>query len=92
MSIRKKLLRVMTLSFVLESDNMLFSKFKTKHPIISFMLIVKIYWLSSFFFSIYVIQGEIPTLRQFLLGSMFAIITLPLNYWLTYSFGSKGSK
>ncbi len=57
-----------------------------KHPQISFMIFVKIYWIISFSFTIFVIQNQIPTLRQWLLGSLFTILTLPVNYWLTYSF------
>lgn len=57
-----------------------------KYPKISFMLILKVYWIVSFFFTIYIIQNSAPTLRQFVLGSVYTIITLPLNYWLTYGF------
>ncbi len=60
-----------------------------KYPKISFMVVNKIYWIVGFFFTIYIIQNQIPTVRQFILGSLFTIITLPLNYWLTYSFGDK---
>ena len=60
-----------------------------KYPKISFMIVVKLYWVVSFFFTVYIIQNSVPTLRQFVLGSIFTIITLPLNYWLTYNFGSK---
>lgn len=59
-----------------------------KYPKISFMIIVKLYWLVSFFYTIYIIQGEFPSMRQFILGSVFTIITLPLNYYLTYGFGT----
>jgi hypothetical protein len=57
-----------------------------KYPKTAFMIIVKIYWIISFFFTVYIIQNQIPTIRQFVLGSIFTIITLPLNYWLTYKF------
>ena len=60
-----------------------------KYPKISFMIIVKLYWIVSFFFTVYIIQNQMPSLRQFILGSIFTIITLPLNYWLTYNFGDK---
>jgi len=60
-----------------------------KYPKISFMIIMKLWWIVSFFFTIYIIQNSIPTLRQFVLGSIFTILTLPLNYYLTYSFGGK---
>lgn len=60
-----------------------------KYPRMSFMIILKLYWVVSFFFTIYIIQNEMPNMRQFVLGSIFTIITLPLNYWLTYSFTSK---
>lgn len=62
------------------------------YPKTSFMIINKIYWVVSFFFSVYVIQGEIPSVRQFTLGSIFCILTLPLSYYLTYCFGSKENK
>ena len=62
-----------------------------KYPKLSFMIISKIYWIIGFFFTIYVIQGKVPTLRQFLLGSLYTLLTLPVNYWLTYSFGDKSS-
>lgn len=55
------------------------------------MIITKLWWVISFFFTIYIIQNEIPTLRQFILGSIFTVITLPLNYYLTYNFGTKES-
>lgn len=57
-----------------------------KYPKTSFMIITKLWWIVSFFFTIYIIQNQIPSLRQFVLGSIFTIITLPLNYWLTYDF------
>ncbi|CAB4120901.1 hypothetical protein UFOVP1_25 [uncultured Caudovirales phage] len=60
-----------------------------KHPIISFMVVYKLFWTASFFFTIYVIQGQVPSLRQWILGAIWTIVTLPLNYWLTYSFGVK---
>lgn len=60
-----------------------------KYPKISFMIFVKLYWVVSFFFTIYIIQNEIPNLRQFLLGSLFTILTLPFNYWLTYGFDGR---
>jgi len=60
-----------------------------KYPKISFMIITKLWWVVSFFFTVYIIQNAIPTPRQFILGSIYTIITLPLNYWLTYNFGSK---
>jgi len=60
-----------------------------RYPKLSFMIISKLWWATGFFFTIYIIQNEIPTLRQFLLGSVYTIATLPLNYWLTYEFGSK---
>lgn len=63
-----------------------------KYPKISFMLCYKLYWLVSFIFTIYVINDHIPTLRQFLLASIYTIITLPCNYWLTYRFGDKKEK
>jgi len=53
------------------------------------MIITKLWWIISFFFTIYIIQDQIPTLRQFVLGSIFTVLTLPLNYYLTYSFGTK---
>jgi hypothetical protein len=58
-------------------------------PKTSFIVISKLYWLTSFFWSVYVIQGEIPTLKQWMLGSLYTLVTLPLSYWLTYSFGEK---
>lgn len=58
-------------------------------PKLSFMIISKLYWVVGFFYTIWVIQGEIPSAKQFLLGSIYTIATLPLNYWLTYDFGPK---
>jgi hypothetical protein len=58
-----------------------------KYPKTSFMIIVKLYWVVGFFFTVYIIQNQMPSIRQFLLGSIYTILTLPLNYWLTYSFG-----
>ncbi len=60
------------------------------YPKISFMIITKIWWIVGFFFTVYIIQNEMPTLRQFVLGSIYTILTLPLNYWLTYSFDPRG--
>ncbi len=60
-----------------------------KYPKTTFMVILKLYWIVSFFFTIYIIQNQMPNMRQFILGSIFTIITLPLNYWLTYNFGEK---
>ena len=60
-----------------------------KYPRISFMLITKIWWIVSFFFTIYIIQDQMPTARQFFLGSIYTILTLPLNYYLTYDFGKE---
>lgn len=57
-----------------------------KWPKLSFMVIVKLYWIVSFSFTVFVIQNSVPTLRQWALGSIFTILTLPLNYWLTYGF------
>ncbi len=57
-----------------------------KYPKTTFMIVLKLYWVISFFFTVYIIQNQMPTLRQFVLGSIFTIITLPLNYWLTYGF------
>lgn len=58
-----------------------------KYPKTSFMIVLKLYWIVGFFFTIYIIQNEIPSTRQFILGSIYTIVTLPLNYWLTYNFG-----
>jgi hypothetical protein len=60
-----------------------------KYPKLSFMVITKLWWVVGFFFTIYIIQNEMPNLRQFILGSIYTIMTLPLNYWLTYNFGGK---
>lgn len=56
------------------------------------MVIMKLWWVVGFFFTIYIIQNEMPNMRQFILGSVYTIITLPLNYWLTYCFDGKGGK
>lgn len=53
------------------------------------MIIVKLYWVVGFFFTVYIIQGQIPSVRQFVLGSIYTILTLPLNYWLTYGFSGE---
>ncbi len=60
-----------------------------KYPKTAFMIISKLWWVVSFFFTIFIIQNQMPTARQFILGSIFTIVTLPLSYWLTYSFGDK---
>lgn len=60
-----------------------------KYPKTCFMIITKLWWVVGFFFTVYIIQDQIPTSKQFLLGSIYTILTLPLNYWLTYSFGKK---
>ena len=57
-----------------------------KYPKLSFMIIVKLYWIVSFSFTIFVIQGSVPTVKQWVLSSLFTVLTLPLNYWLTYGF------
>ncbi len=57
-----------------------------KYPKLSFMIIVKLYWIVSFSFTVFVIQNSVPTVRQWVLGSIFTLVTLPLNYWLTYGF------
>lgn len=62
-----------------------------KYPKTTFMIIMKLWWVVGFFFTIYIIQNEIPSLRQFVLGSVYTIITLPLNYWLTYGFNGQES-
>lgn len=59
-----------------------------KYPKLSFMVFVKLYWIVSFSFTVFVIQNSVPTLRQWALGSIFTILTLPLNYWLTYGFST----
>lgn len=64
----------------------IWKQLKTNNPKVAFMLISKIYWIVSFLFSVYVIQRQIPSLRQFILGSIFCIATLPLSYYLTYDF------
>jgi hypothetical protein len=55
-------------------------------PTVSYLVINKILWIVGFFYSIYVIQGFAPTFRQFVLGSIYALITLPLGYWITALF------
>ncbi len=62
------------------------NKWIKKYPKLSFMIIVKLYWIVSFSFTIFVIQGSVPTVKQWVLSSLFTILTLPLNYWLTYGF------
>ena len=60
-----------------------------KYPKTTFMIFSKLYWIVSFFYSVYVIQGHIPSMKQFILGSIFVLLTLPISYWLTYNFGEK---
>jgi len=60
-----------------------------RYPKTSFMIISKLWWIVSFFFTIFIIQNQMPNTRQFVLGSIYTIITLPLNYFLTYNFGVK---
>ena len=65
-----------------------YKKYKAKHPIITFMILVKMSWIVGFMFTIVVIEGTLPTLRQWGLASVYTIITLPLNYYLTYCFNA----
>lgn len=65
------------------------NKLIKKYPKTSFMVINKILWCIGFFYTIYIIQNEVPNLRQWMLGSIYTIITLPISYYLTYSFGDK---
>ncbi len=65
------------------------NKFIKEWPKLSFMIIVKLYWIVSFSFTVYVIQNEVPTTRQWVLGAIFTLVTLPLNYWLTYGFAGE---
>lgn len=60
-----------------------------KYPKTSFMIISKLLWIIGFMFTIYIIENRAPTLWQFSLASLYTIITLPVSYWLTYSFGVK---
>lgn len=53
------------------------------------MVISKVWWIVGFFFTVYIIQNQMPTPRQFILGSIYTILTLPLNYWLTYGFSEE---
>lgn len=69
----------------------MFRRIIDKYPKISFMIVMKLYWIVGFFFTVYIIQNQMPSLRQFVLGSIFTIITLPLNYYLTYEFGGEKS-
>lgn len=63
-----------------------------KYPKTSFMVISKLWWVFGFFFTVYIIQDQMPTAKQFILGSVYTILTLPLNYWLTYCFASESKK
>ena len=60
-----------------------------KYPKLFFMIFVKLYWIVSFSFTVFVIQNSVPTLRQWVLGSIFTLATLPLNYYLTYGFAEQ---
>jgi hypothetical protein len=60
-----------------------------KYPTTTFMVACKVLWITGFFWSVFVIQGEVPSLKQWLLGSLYVIVTLPVNYWLTYCFSGK---
>lgn len=57
-----------------------------KYPRATFMIISKLSWVVGFFYTVYIIQGVVPSHRQWILGSVYTIVTLPLNYWLTYGF------
>lgn len=57
-----------------------------KYPKAAFMIISKLSWIVGFFYTVFIIQGQMPSARQWILGSVYTIITLPLNYWLTYGF------
>ncbi len=60
-----------------------------KYPKVTFMVISKLSWIVGFFYTVYIIQGVVPSHRQWILGSVYTIATLPLNYWLTYGFTEK---
>lgn len=66
-----------------------YADYKNRHPIIMFMILVKLSWVMGFAFTVMVIEGTLPTLRQWGLASIYTIITLPLNYYLTYCFNVK---
>lgn len=53
------------------------------------MILVKLSWIVGFMFTIVVIEGTLPTLWQWGLASIYTLITLPLNYYLTYCFNVK---
>lgn len=55
-------------------------------PTVSYMVINKILWTIGFFYSIWVIQGTVPNVRQWFLGAIFALATLPLGYWINTLF------
>jgi hypothetical protein len=57
-----------------------------KYPKTMFLVFNKLFWCTSFFYTIYIIQNQIPNLKQWALGSIYVLITMPINYWLTYGF------
>lgn len=63
-----------------------------EYPKTSFIIVSKIMWVFGFMFTIYVIDDHLPTLRQFTLASIYVLLTLPVSYWLTYSFSSKSKE
>lgn len=63
----------------------------SKYPVTCFIVISKLLWISGFLFTIYIIENHMPNLRQFILASIYTLLTLPFNYWLTYGFGVKNS-
>lgn len=66
---------------------MLYRKLIKNYPKLMFMLVSKLVWIIGFFFTLYIIQDHAPTLKQFILASVYTIITLPVSYHLTYQFG-----
>ena len=57
-----------------------------RYPAWTYLTINKILWTIGFFYSIWVIQGSVPSFRQWILGAIFAVLTLPLGYWINTLF------
>lgn len=61
-------------------------KFIAAYPAFSYMAINKVLWTMGFFYSIWLIQGFVPTLHQWFFGALYAVLTLPLGYWINTLF------
>jgi len=64
-------------------------KLISSYPLWSFIICNKLLWFVGFTYSVFAIQGTVPTLRQFVLGAIFALLTSPLGYYMFKKFGGQ---